>query len=328
MILLVSHRDDDHAHAVHAELTAAGVEAVMFDTAAFPQRATLALGYATGQRSSLLVGDAQGAKLDLGDVSAAWWRRPRPFELDSDLPEDEIEFTYNECFEAVSGLWASLEAFWVNDPRRDQVASHKPYQLKVASAVGLRIPPTLITNDPDEARAFIEARGVEHTVYKCFAATPRHWRETRVMRTQEVALLDRVRAAPVIFQQFVPAEADVRVTIVGDACFPAAIRPRSSAYDADFRMDLASAAIEPTTLPEEVEWGLRALMGSLGLVYGAVDLRRTPTGEHVFLEINTSGQWRFVEERTEQPITAAVARTLAQAATAAPTSLGATQARR
>ena len=327
MILLVSHHDDDHADAVRAELAAAGTEAVLMDTAAFPQRTTVALGYGTGGEASLVVGDADGARFDLADVSAAWWRRPRPFQLDPDLPDDEVDFTYNECFEAISGLWASLDAFWVNDPQRDQVASHKPYQLKAASAVGLRIPRTLITNDPDEARAFVEARGVEDTVYKCFAATPRHWRETRVMRPQEVALLDRVQAAPVIFQQFVPAEADLRVTIVGDACFPAAIRLRGSAYDADFRMDLASAAIEPTTLPDEVESDLRALMGSLGLVYGAVDLRRTPTGEHVFLEINTSGQWRFVEERTGQPITAAVARTLQRAAAAAPAGLGATPAR-
>jgi glutathione synthase/RimK-type ligase-like ATP-grasp enzyme len=48
-------------------------------------------------------------------------------------------------------------------------------------------------------------------------------------------------------------------------------------------------------------------MQSLGIVYGAVDLRRTPEGRYVFLEVNPAGEWRFVEERTGQPITEAMA---------------------
>ena len=37
-------------------------------------------------------------------------------------------------------------------------------------------------------------------------------------------------------------------------------------------------------------------------------MRRTPDGDHVFLEVNTAGEFLFVEERTAQPI----ARTLAE----------------
>ena len=48
-------------------------------------------------------------------------------------------------------------------------------------------------------------------------------------------------------------------------------------------------------------------MKRLGLVYGAIDLRRTPAGDYVFLEVNTAGEFLFVEERTGQPIAAAVA---------------------
>ncbi len=51
-------------------------------------------------------------------------------------------------------------------------------------------------------------------------------------------------------------------------------------------------------------------MQSLGLVYGAVDLRRAPDGREVFLEINPAGEWLFVEERTRQPITKALAEVL------------------
>jgi hypothetical protein len=39
-------------------------------------------------------------------------------------------------------------------------------------------------------------------------------------------------------------------------------------------------------------------------------MRLTPSGEFVFLEINPAGQWLFIEDRTGQPITQAVARLL------------------
>ena len=52
-------------------------------------------------------------------------------------------------------------------------------------------------------------------------------------------------------------------------------------------------------------------MTSLRLAYGAIDLRRTPEGDYVFLEINPAGQWIFVEEKTGQPMTDAMAKLLA-----------------
>ena len=317
MILVISHDDDDHARGVIAVLRDLGADARLFDVASFPQQASLALRYGDLEGCDLTLEDAQG-RLDLRAVDTVWWRRPQPLELDPRVPPAEVQFTYTECAEAITGLWTTLEAFWVNDPGRDRAAAHKAHQLRVADDAGLRIPRTLITNDPHRARAFVDELAPAPTVYKCFSATPEHWRETRVLRADELALLVRVAIAPVIFQEYVPAEVDVRVTIVGDACFPAAITAAADAYPVDFRIDLDRTHIEPTELPGDVEARLRDLLARLGLVYGAIDLRRTPDGEHVFLEVNPAGQWRFVERQTGQPITEAVARTLAAGRPAAP----------
>jgi glutathione synthase/RimK-type ligase-like ATP-grasp enzyme len=53
------------------------------------------------------------------------------------------------------------------------------------------------------------------------------------------------------------------------------------------------------------------LMRGLGIDYGAIDMRRTADGEYYFLEVNPAGQWLFVEQRTEQPITKALVDLLA-----------------
>ncbi|NER82819.1 MAG: hypothetical protein F6K42_25345 [Leptolyngbya sp. SIO1D8] len=68
----------------------------------------------------------------------------------------------------------------------------------------------------------------------------------------------------------------------------------------------------PHTLPADLEQKLLAFMKRLGLEYGAIDMRLTPDGEYVFLEINPSGYYSYVEEATGLPITKTLAEKLSQ----------------
>ena len=64
-------------------------------------------------------------------------------------------------------------------------------------------------------------------------------------------------------------------------------------------------------LPASLRRKLLALQRRLKLVYGAIDMRRTPEGDYYFLEVNPAGQWEFVEQRTDLPITRGMADMLA-----------------
>jgi len=75
----------------------------------------------------------------------------------------------------------------------------------------------------------------------------------------------------VIFQEFVPAIADLRITVVVEEMFCAAITAAPDGYQIDYRMDMEGARFEPVKVPVEVEKDLSALMQRLGLVYGAID---------------------------------------------------------
>jgi glutathione synthase/RimK-type ligase-like ATP-grasp enzyme len=312
LILVISHAADEHASAVLGELERLGAPALLLDLARFPQEVGLALTYDDGRRTIELT-RSDGERVSLDACGAVWWRRPQPFEIAREIRvPSHVAFAYNESQEAFAGLWQVLDAHWINHPSRDEIAARKAYQLRIAQEVGLSIPETLVTNIPERARDFAERHGCANTVYKTFSATPLEWRETRILRPEEVSLLDRVRYAPVIFQEYIPAGADVRVTVVGDALFPAEIDTPSTSYPIDFRMDMENAAITPVDLPAEVERGLRALMARLEIVYGAIDMRRTPAGLHYFLEVNPAGQWLFIEQRTGQAITAALAKLLVQ----------------
>lgn len=295
-------------------LEQAGHHAVLVDLSDLPDRATITIDYSdpTCPRAEYHVGDT---RLDLTSAQSVWWRRPQLAAPSNITDPDTYHFTSNEWHEAVNGLWQLLEAAWMNPPALDEVASRKALQLRTAARVGLRVPRTLVTSDPDQAHQFIESEGIGNTVFKTFSCTHAIWRETRLVRAAELETLGAVRLAPVIFQEYVPAGADLRITVVGERMYPAAINAADTSYPTDFRMSLGEAVTEPATLPEEVERRLRAFMDTLGLVYGAIDMRQTPDGDYVFLEVNTGGEFLFIEERTGQPITQAVAEWLAAAAT-------------
>lgn len=312
MILIISHEHDLHAIEVMRHLRDLDIDAHLLDLARFPEDCSLSIAYGEQGEARPLLRSGGEDPVDLTTVDAAWWRRPRPFAVPQLADSEAYAFTYNEWDAAIAGLWQLLSCFWINDPNRDLMAGRKAYQLREASAVGLRIPRTLISSDPEQASSFIKTLGVERTAYKVFSATEHTWRETRILRHSELDLIDRVSLAPVIFQEYIPADVDLRITIVGSRVFPAAIHSQDGHYKADFRMDMGTATIEPDVVPDEIEQRLLSLMDRLGLVYGAVDMRRTPEGEHVFLEVNTAGQWLFVEQETGQPIALAMAEALAE----------------
>lgn len=315
MIVVVSHPDDDHGTRVLAALAERRHPAVRVDTGQYPAQTSLSQRFADDGAPVAL--EVDGVPVDLDGARVGWWRRPRPFTLHEGIASDVASFAYSECHEAMTGFLASLGLAWVNPPGLDEAAHHKPYQLQVASEIGLPLPRTLITNDPAAAADFHRRNGPGGTIYKTFLATEEHWRETRILQPDELAMLDSVRYAPVIFQEFVPAVADIRATVVGDTVIAAAITAAPEGYSYDYRMDMDGARFEPTTLQPRTQRSVLALMRRLGIVYGAVDLRRTPTGEEVFLEVNPAGEWLFVEERTGQPITEAMVDLLVSMDTAA-----------
>ena len=308
MILIISHEQDPHAERVIRHLQADGQKVLLLNLTELPDRASLSIQYDPPDHPRIDYVRNGGASYPLHEVKSVWWRRPQVPDLSSVTDPQVNLFTANEWNEAINGLWQLLDARWMNDPTRDDAASRKARQLRVAAEVGLQVPRTLITTDVQRARRFISELGPAGTIYKTFSCTHAIWRETRLLRAQDMEHLEAVSIAPVIFQQFIPAESDLRITAVGGKLFPAAIRSVARDGLVDFRMSVGDAALRAEELPAELTEKLLAL-----LVYGAIDVRRTPAGEYYFFEVNTAGEILFVEDRTGQPIARAIADWLADA---------------
>ncbi len=180
----------------------------------------------------------------------------------------------------------------------------KPFQAQLIAGEGFEVPATLVTNDPDEVRAFQRRHG--RIVYKSTSGVRSIVKD---LSGPAADALHRLRALPTQFQAFVPGT-NVRVHIVARELF--ATEVRSEAVDYRYaRLDGAEVAMTPIDLPEEVAARCRALSARLRLPFCGIDLKRSPEGSWTCFEVNPSPGYSWFEAMTGQDISGAIVRALA-----------------
>jgi glutathione synthase/RimK-type ligase-like ATP-grasp enzyme len=258
----------------------------------------------------------EGRELDLSSVTAVWYRRPGKPQASADL-QDPTHREYSEWTSAhfLEGVWETLNCQWLPAPPATNRAAHnKVVQLAVAVRVGFAVPPTLITNEPSTFLAFYAACDSNLVSKPLRDTAPKRDGEPLTLFTRPVQRRDThgyqgIRFAPEIFQQYVPKERELRVTVVGTRVLTAEIESQTSRVTRhDWRhYDDDSVVYRPHRLPDLVASRCLALIAELQLCFGAIDMILTPEGEYVFLEINPNGQWAWVEDSTGLPISDAIA---------------------
>ena len=200
----------------------------------------------------------------------------------------------------VLAIAAGTSATVVNRPSAGVSNGSKPFQLKLIAGAGFSVPETLVTTDPDAARAFLAEHG--RVVYKSISGVRSI---VSALEAGDGDRLERVASGPVQLQRWV-AGRDVRVHVVGDRCFATAI---DSSAD-DYRYG-AREGIDPTLtaidIPGALQERLVALTRRLGLLVSGIDLRVTGSGEWFCFEVNPSPGFTFYEDATGQPIGDAIA---------------------
>jgi hypothetical protein len=249
------------------------------------------------------VSTASGA-LNLREVTAVWYRRAIQPNPTTDLPLAERIFVAGELRHLAMGLVLNPEVLWVNPIAEVSVAEHKIYQLQIAQQLGFRIPRTLVSRNPVALRHFIKentsgtiCKPIYHGLFVDEMASYSVY--TRQV-TEDSIDTESVRACPVLLQEEIPRIADVRATFIGPKCFVADIK--ADIPIVDWRDPDILVKYSPTTLGTDEEAKCRAMLAKLGLKYGAFDFVRTPDGELVFLEVNPTGEWAWLEDRLGFPM--------------------------
>lgn len=274
-VLIVTESDDPHVAVMAATLREDhAVNAIHLDLRDFPrERGSFRLHrFGTARAVSHLAG--------LDEVRSVWWR----------APASRHRTRGTECDSFLEGLLWSIPAVWINDPAADSTATRAIVQLETAQRAGCAVPETLITNDADDARAFVESRPGP-VVYRSGVEA-------------DFVDLDRLadpRSAPIALQDHVPPRCDLRVVWVDGIEWTV----RRDAITGPRRVDSRrgrSIPCLPDKLPASVSKSLATLMGALGLSFGVLTLRLGLDGEYYFLEVDPRGHFAHLEIETGLPL--------------------------
>jgi glutathione synthase/RimK-type ligase-like ATP-grasp enzyme len=318
MILILAQTDDPTAYFVVEKLRQRGAELYWCDRTQFPTQSQLSLSYpglnGSGRKFTLR---QDGQLLNLDRFAAVWYR---PHRVPTFHKTPMQNFINQQAITFADQCWHSLDCLWVPGPRLIvRRAEYKTWQMDIAQELGFEIPPTLISNSPEEFLDFYRRHHgqiVSKTIHngavwasndENSVASVEAVASTAVVTPRDTGYASTVRYCPIIFQAYVPKQVELRITVVGRELFACEIHSQQTYHTRyDWRRYDKNTPHCPHQLPDEMHRLCLALVERLGLFYGAIDLILTPDGRYVFLEINANGEFAWIEGMTGLPISDAL----------------------
>ena len=307
--LILSTPEDPHTHYVTWALTKMGLEVKLINSL-HENRSSHTPLYLDEEVHSF-------ASSEWNEAEAAWCRRlslSLDCGQDSDGDEDEIFVKGEERLftKWLIELQSTSSIRWINSPDVAQTAENKFLQLKMAKAHGISVPRTLVTTDPDRVRLFLKSEG--QIVAK--ALGPYSWKCTKdkdlapyatVLDAEQMLKLsdEDISECVTMYQQRIAKVSDVRMVILGTDMFAYRVIQTGEEHF-DYRLGFnenSDLQFIPLAVPDDVREKLLRFMSALKINFASADFAVKENGEFVFLDLNPSGQWMFLEtDSTESKI--------------------------
>lgn len=304
-VLIATEPDDTHALSVKLAVENAGHSCDLWFMADMPTMQTNSI-YISNEyfNWSLTYDQEQSQKIMSEHFDVVWWRRPRKPYVPETVHKNDLTCIKKEniLFHDSTPLILNSDAWWINPYESIKYANSKIYQLKQAPNFNLNVPPTLISNSPENIKAFLNNN--DSVIYKPFF--PHNWYENDVLKfsyTQKINLnqlpSDTVlQMTPGIFQHQINKSYELRVTCFGE--YLVAVKIHSQAHPKgtiDWRVaSTHELKLEPYALSSATEASIRNFMKHLGIVFGCFDFIVTPDDDIYFLEVNQQGQFLWIED--------------------------------
>jgi glutathione synthase/RimK-type ligase-like ATP-grasp enzyme len=290
-ILILGNAQDDHAAYMYEVLTKANAEVEYLDTSLFPEQLKLSWQPHNGQGCLHF---PSGKQLNLEDIHSIYWRNFNGVCIPSVGDSEQDDIAFRDAMSTVRSLFQACPTHWVNPWQAYQFHQEKPRQLNLAKQLGVTIPATLISNDPQQVTEF--AQVYDRVIFK-----PVYGGSHTQFVTKSHLAWERLKLAlsvsPVTLQEYI-AGTNIRSYVIGESVYSAEIRTDAIDFREDFQ-----AKIIPLEIPAAIEQQCRAIAQAFHLEWTAIDWRRRDNGEYVFLEANPSPMFIYFEQQTGFPIT-------------------------
>ena len=302
-IAIVTFADDLHALVIQDRLRSVReTRCAIIEADQLANHADALSWRAPADEPSFTVSTRDRELLDVASLDAIWFRRwNHPQRNIPPLADPaQVEVVHRSCSTTLlGGLLTSFHGAWVSTPEATRRAENKLVQLRAAQAAGFVVPRTLISQDPLTIRAFCAALP-SPAVIKTVHGTPRSQLFSLRVTDDHLSDDDALRMCPTIFQEYVSGHRHLRVLCCGRRSYAVQIETERL----DWRLDL-DTPMSPVRLEAAVERQLGDVLERLGLRMGVADLKITPAGDPVWLELNPQGQFLFLEGLTGLDLTGA-----------------------
>ena len=255
------------------------------------------------------------------DIGCVWPRRltvSLTLEQQTDLETRSFRLWRSEWNRCLYGLYAALkDRYWMNPISNAALADNKYHQFSVACEVGFDIPELISSNDRKTLIAFCDAgpTAIKFMTQDIFKLDDNSFSGIYVNKISAADLsafaLDSEN--PVTLQRYIEKDFEVRHTVVGSEHFCCKIESqRSDRANIDWRRyDVAHTPHAIISAPDPIVGKIESIMDQLGLTYGAFDFVVDKDGHWWYLEVNSAGQWLWIEDLLGLPVSESIARHLA-----------------
>jgi glutathione synthase/RimK-type ligase-like ATP-grasp enzyme len=313
-VLILTKDYDPEANLVGINLRIRGIDYVRLNVNDVPHR--LRIRYSVNPGSHLRIEITVGKQiLETSEIQVILLRHFDTQDMNYYSRDEPARiFSLQQWEDAFQILQNNLNCEWISDPYANRQAGDRIKQLLTARDLGLAIPTTMITNDPSEARDFYHSfsgnvvlKAIHH--HSIQANGKIYYMYTHELLDEELARLDDLVYAPCILQQKLIKKSDLRVTVVGTEVFATQIdSPMNSNGHVDLhRCPLPQLSFKTKELDDTTCRACVKFIQALGLKYGAIDFVEDEKNDQpIFLELNPTGDWYWIERKTGQSITKAM----------------------
>ncbi|KIX21405.1 hypothetical protein SY27_06745 [Flavobacterium sp. 316] len=318
-VLIITHtRDNECITVISNKIKEMGGYPIRFNVDEYPTKYSLSSCYEDKQWKVFL--DYEGHRESIHDIEALWYRRSHHLAqgLNSILEGEYLSSVHGEVRVTLYGMLESLNCFQIGKYSSYRRLDSKEEQMKIASSLGLLVPETCITNSPEEAKRFVKAHpnGAIAKMQSSFAIYQDGLENvvfTNIIKEEDLESIDTLQYCPMQFQEKLEKAVELRITIVGDEVFAFAVDSQKlSNAKVDWRREGTTLLNDwvPYELPSDIENKLLELMDVYQINYGAIDIIVTPDGQHYFLEINSAGEFYWLDLLVDGAITTQLSKVL------------------
>ena len=316
MILCLTHSKDHYTiDIVQHALQEAGYDVLRFNSDEFAIQ--YQLQYTLGGDTNETYLELNGKKIRAQEIEAVWYRKLWNLQVPQGLDPAWRDVFTKEYQAYLNIFFNSLQHVpWINPMQADHtVGNDKLLQLRLAREAGLQVPASVFTNQPQVIQSFFEqCKG--DMIVKLHGALSRSMEgntpffPTTRLREEDLDQLDQLAYCPMIFQEFIPKDYELRIIYVDGTFFTGKI-PAEGSDPTDWR-STKGARIEwqHYELPDVIKQSIDNMMRRMGLLFGAIDMIKNTNGEYVFLEVNPQGEWGMIQKSLSYPIGQTIAQKL------------------